>query len=124
MGREPRQGASRHVPAPAASAMIRFLFRFTGFWLMAGAFVALVVDGTRSIAATEIVFTSALAAWTGLSPATFDMAKAKLTAVSPLAWSSAALPVLSLPLFLLLGVVGVVFLAIGRVPERSPYEAG
>ena len=30
--------------------MIRFLLRFLGLWLLAGAFVALVLDGVRSIA--------------------------------------------------------------------------
>lgn len=103
--------------------MIRFLFRFSGFWLMAGAFVALVVDGTRSIAATEIVFTSAARAWVSLSPGTLELAQAKVIALSPLAWSAVVQPLLNLPLFFLLGLIGALCLAIGRVPVRSPFEA-
>ncbi|WP_341991170.1 hypothetical protein [Azorhizobium sp. AG788] len=103
--------------------MIRFLFRFSGFWLMAGAFVALVVDGTRSIAGSQLIFTSALDSWTAVSPNSLDMAQANLRALSPLAWTGVAAPVLSLPLFLLLGVLGVALLAIGRAPERSPFDA-
>ncbi|GGF48170.1 hypothetical protein GCM10007301_04330 [Azorhizobium oxalatiphilum] len=103
--------------------MIRFLFRFLGFWLMAGAFVALVVDGTRSIAATDIVFTSAARTWFSLSPGTLELAQAKVIALSPVAWTAVVNPLLNLPLFFLLGLVGVICLAIGRVPARSPFEA-
>lgn len=103
--------------------MIRFLFRFLGFWLMAGAFVALVVDGTRSIAASDIVYTSAYRAWVSLSPVTYDAAQAKLTALSPFLWTHVGAPLLNLPLFFLLGLVGAVLLSIGRVRERSPFEA-
>ncbi|MGU3492424.1 hypothetical protein ACLBXM_00145 [Xanthobacteraceae bacterium A53D] len=103
--------------------MIRFLFRFFGFWLMAGAFVALVVDGTRSIAATDIVFTSGTRAWLSLSPGTFEAAQAKVIALSPFAWTGVLYPLLNLPLFFTLGLLGVLALAIGRVPTRSPYEA-
>ncbi|WP_029005621.1 hypothetical protein [Azorhizobium doebereinerae] len=103
--------------------MIRFLFRFSGFWLMAGAFVALVVDGTRSIAATDIVFTSAARAWVSLSPASLEMAQARISALSPFAWNAVAQPLLNLPLFFLLGLFGALCLAIGRVPVRSPFEA-
>lgn len=103
--------------------MIRFLFRFSGFWLMAGAFVALVVDGTRSIAASQLIFTSAASAWSALSPNSLDLAQAKVRALSAIAWTGVAAPLLSLPLFLLLGVLGVLFLAIGRARERSPFDA-
>ena len=68
--------------------MIRFLFRFLGFWLMAGAFVALVVDGTRSIAASDIVYTSAYRAWVSLSPGTYDAAQAKWNAEHDGRWAS------------------------------------
>ncbi|MDE2362974.1 MAG: hypothetical protein KGM42_09870 [Hyphomicrobiales bacterium] len=38
--------------------MLRLIFRFLGLMLLAAAFAALVVDGTRSIASNAIVLTS------------------------------------------------------------------
>ncbi|MFG1463914.1 hypothetical protein V5F77_13550 [Xanthobacter sp. DSM 24535] len=103
--------------------MFRFLFRFFGFWVLAGGFVALVVDGTRSIASSRLILTSTQDAWTALSPTTFAAAQAKIAALSPLAWSDAAVPVLGLPLFLLLAIVGFALLALGRVRQRSRFLA-
>ncbi|MDI4658734.1 hypothetical protein [Xanthobacter autotrophicus] len=102
--------------------MIRFLFRFIGFWLVAGGFVALIVDGTRSIASSALVFTSTGDAWFALSPGTLEQAERSGRAGLPLVWNTAILPLLSLPAFLLLVVVGLILLALGRVRERSRFE--
>ncbi len=104
--------------------MIRFLFRFFGFWVLAGGFVALVVDGTRSIAASRILFTSTRDAWNSLSPATLTQAQARVSGLSAWAWPDLAAPVLGLPLFAVLAVLGLLMLAIGRVRRRSRYEVG
>ncbi len=48
--------------------MIRFLFRFVGLWILAGGFVALVLDGVRSIASSEIVTTPLGVTWLATSP--------------------------------------------------------
>ena len=37
--------------------MLRFLSRFIGFWLIAAALVAAIVDGAKSIAASAVVLT-------------------------------------------------------------------
>ncbi|MEP9375847.1 hypothetical protein ABLE91_03960 [Aquabacter sp. CN5-332] len=104
--------------------MIRFLFRFFGFWILAGGFVALVVDGTRSIAGSRLVFTSARDAWNAVSPATLAQAQEQVSGLAPWAWADLAAPVLGLPLFAVLAVVGFLLLAIGRVRRRSRYEVG
>jgi hypothetical protein len=52
--------------------MIRFLLRFIGLWLLAGAFVALVIDGTRSISAGRLAITQFGTAWDSLHPTSFD----------------------------------------------------
>lgn len=104
--------------------MIRFLFRFIGFWLLAGGFVSLIVDGTRSIAAAGLVFTSAGDAWFALSPGSLEQAEKSGRAGMPLVWNNAILPLLSLPAFVLLVVLGVVLMSIGRVRERSRFEVG
>jgi hypothetical protein len=45
------------------SAMIRFLFRFLGLWMIAGAFVFFVYDGTKSIADRMLYFTKVSEFW-------------------------------------------------------------
>ncbi|MEP9352986.1 hypothetical protein ABLE93_05225 [Xanthobacter sp. KR7-65] len=102
--------------------MIRFLLRFTGFWLLAGGFVALIVDGTRSIAASALAFTSAGDAWFALSPGSLERAEASARSGMPTLWNSVLLPALSLPAFALLLLLGLIFMGIGRVRERSRFE--
>lgn len=104
--------------------MIRFLFRFIGFWLLAGGFVALIVDGTRSIAASAVVFTSAGDAWYAIAPANLERVEAAGKADMPLLWNHAVAPLISLPAFLLLVVLGVVLMTLGRVRERSRFGVG
>lgn len=103
--------------------MIRFLLRFIGFWLLAGGVVALVVDGTRSIAASQIQFISALSAWSSISPSSLEKAKAALSGLSPVAWADAAATMLDLPLFALLCVLGLLLMALGRKRRRSRFDA-
>jgi len=91
--------------------MIRFLFRFIGLWLLAGAFAALVIDGTRSVAASQLTITPVRDAWELLNPAGLAAAQ-KQFATAPLDQVFALL--LGAPLWILLAVIGVVFLALGR----------
>jgi hypothetical protein len=98
--------------------MLRFLSRFLGFWLVAGALVAAVVDGAKSIAASRLVTTSVGEAWTGIAAfvATEPTAIAPLAAPGlldmPLQW------LLSAPTVAVLGIVGAVFLILGA--KRRP----
>ncbi len=103
--------------------MIRFLLRFVGFWLLAGGFVALVVDGTRSIAASAVELTSAGDAWFVLAPDSLSALEAWGREAMPGLWEHLAAPLLSLPAFLPLAGLGLILLAIGRVRERSRFEA-
>lgn len=100
--------------------MIRFLFRFIGLWLLAGAFIALVVDGTRSISAGRIKIDQFGAAWDRLHPSSFDAMRSWIEAHMPMwVWNPVALFVLLTPLFVVLGVAGLVFALIGRKRERK-----
>ena len=49
--------------------MFRFLARFLGVWLVAAAMVIAVVDGARSIAASQVVLTPLSASWAFVSEA-------------------------------------------------------
>lgn len=104
--------------------MLRFLLRFIGFWLVAGGFVALIVDGTRSIAASSVLFTSAGDAWYTLAPENLEHAEAATTAAAPLLWTKLIAPLLTLPASVLLVLAGLLLLGLGRARERSRFQAG
>ncbi|MFG1401649.1 hypothetical protein [Xanthobacter sediminis] len=104
--------------------MLRFLLRFVGFWLVAGGFVALIVDGTRSIAASRLVFTSAGDAWSVLAPQNLELAQTQAAVAAPWLWPQVMVPALSLPASVLLVLVGLVLLGLGRQRERSRFQAG
>ena len=72
--------------------MIRFLFRFLGFLILAGGFIALVYDGTKSIAGSAFVYTPLGQIWTNihskslqlLQPA-IDLVPSRTSATKPAA---------------------------------------
>jgi len=95
--------------------MLRFLSRFVGLWLLAGALVALVVDGAKTIAAGEIETTPLEQMWAALSPATLASSQAAiLQGGSPWLWDRLIEPVVSAPGFVVLGVLGIVLIVVGR----------
>jgi hypothetical protein len=99
--------------------MVRFIFRFIGLWLLAGAFIALVIDGTRSISAGRLAITQFGMAWDSLHPSSFDAMRSWIEAHLPMwVWNPVALFVLLTPLWAVLGVVGFVLVVIGRKRER------
>ena len=95
--------------------MIRFLFRLLGFLILAGGFVALVIDGTRAIASGVWDFTKAETTWAAFSPQTLQSARelAGEPGAAALGW------VLAQPTAAVLGVIGVVFMIIGRRRRRA-----
>jgi len=100
--------------------MVRFIFRFVGLWLLAGGFVAFVVDGTRSISASRFVLTPFGIAWDTLHPASFDAMRAWVEGNFPSwVWNPIILSVLLTPLWAVLGVLGLLLVLIGRKRERT-----
>ncbi len=95
--------------------MLRFLSRFIGLWLLAGALVALVVDGAKTIAAGEIETTPLEQMWAALNPATLATAQAAiLQGKSPWVWERLIEPIISAPGFVVFGVLGIVLMVVGR----------
>ncbi|MGH6924113.1 MAG: hypothetical protein ACRED5_10275 [Propylenella sp.] len=99
--------------------MLRFVARFVGFWLVAAALVAAVVDGAKSIAASSLVMTPLIETWTIV--ATFFGWEELAEATPPsapwpldvfLAWLFAA------PTVALLAVIGVSLLLLGARRRR------
>jgi hypothetical protein len=91
--------------------MIRFLLRFIGLWMLAGAFVVLVIDGTRSVSASRLIFAPVRDAWTLVDPASLD-AVAKQFASGTMEPLFKLL--LAMPFSALFALAGLFFLLIGR----------
>jgi len=99
--------------------MIRFLLRFIGLLLLAAAFILVIYDGTKSIAANNLFFTSVRTLWELLNAASL----AKLQPlISPYAggilWDPVMVSILAAPACSLLGFFGIVFILLGR--RRKP----
>ena len=98
--------------------MLRFASRFLGFWLVAAAVVAGVVDGAKSIAASTLVTTSVGETWVAIAsfgasePGTVALLTAPWPLDVPLQWLLAA------PAVAALGILGAAFLILGA--KRRP----
>ncbi|MFC7054274.1 hypothetical protein ACFQI3_16400 [Hansschlegelia quercus] len=97
--------------------MIRFLLRLIGFLILAGGFVALVIDGARSIAVGALSWTSAETTWSSWSPATLAKTRTSLASVPGLDQAFAFM--LSLPAFAPFVVIGVLLMLLGRRRRRG-----
>ena len=94
--------------------MIRFLFRFVGLILLASAFVFFVYDGTKSIANQQVVYVKVSELWADIDQnslnAAEDWVKQKIT----WAWDPYGQMLFELPTWVVLGVVGTIFILLGR----------
>jgi hypothetical protein len=96
---------------------MRFLARALGLFLAAGTFVAVMVDGTRSIADNQILYLSVRGFWSWLNAASLARAQAWVEAyLSAFVLERIALPVLELPFACLTVALAVLFLWLGRKP--------
>ena len=95
--------------------MIRFLFRFVGLWILAAGFVALVRDGTKSIAGNAVFVTKLVEDWNNIHGASLEQLKALVERYAgPGVWELISLYILAAPTWLVLGVIGSIFILIGR----------
>ena len=110
-------------PAPSrflshGPPMLRLFFRFTGLLVFALAFIALVVDGTRSIAAGRVDVLPLGRAVTLVAPEAFQAIHDAIEVHLPLLWDPVLVTILLLPSWLVLGATGIVLLAVTR--RRAP----
>jgi hypothetical protein len=96
--------------------MIRFIVRTIGLWLLAGAFVIVVYDGTRSIAGSALTLTPLDAIWNTFATRSLDEVLKPLTDryIGAWIWDAALLPVLHSPAFLTFAVLGAILMLLGR----------
>jgi len=95
--------------------MIRFLIRFLGLILLAAAFILVIYDGTKSIAANSISITTVQALWALVHPSSLARLKPLIVPyANGLLWDPVTVSVLAAPAWSLLGVAGILLLFLGR----------
>jgi hypothetical protein len=105
--------------APARAAAMWFL-RVAARILFVVALLALVSDGTRTLATDGgLVVTSLLEHWTDLAPASLDTVKRTLSLkVHPALWDSVLARLFALPAWLVLGAAAVILSYAARKRRR------
>ena len=95
--------------------MIRFLFRTLGLLFLAAAFVFVVYDGTKSIAANALVYTKVSEIWTLLHAASLQQLQPLIEKnAPPWLWDPVVVTVLNAPTFVAFGIVGAMLVLLGR----------
>ena len=92
--------------------MFRFLLRLVGLLSLAGAFAALVIDGTRSLAGGRVMLTPL----SDLFAQRIGLIERGASSLHPVLWDPVATTLLRLPLWLSLGLLGVLLLQLARPP--------
>ena len=95
--------------------MIRFLLRTLGLLFLAAAFVFLVYDGTKSIAANALVFTKVTEVWTLVHATSLTQFQPLIEQnAPPWLWDPTAVTFLNAPAFAVFGIVGAILVLLGR----------
>lgn len=99
--------------------MIRSLLRLIGVVLLAAGFILLMYDGAKSIADNRIYIYKLGQLWTDIHAASLQAFQASVQASLPGAvWDPVLTTLLDQPSWLVLGLVGVLFILMGR--KRKP----
>ena len=99
--------------------MIRFVFRFIGLWILAAGFVALVRDGTKSIAGNALFMTALSEDWTNIHGTSLQALETMIAQrvdpyVGGWVWDPLMAAILAAPTFMVLGILGAILILIGR----------
>jgi hypothetical protein len=99
--------------------MFTLFVRLLGLFAIAGAVVGLVIDGTKSIAASSLTVTPLGQAWFTFDPDSLTALQAAIashveTYVGPWVWSPVIEFLLTLPTWFVLGALGAFLLLVGR----------
>ena len=94
---------------------MRFILRFLGLWLLAGAFVALIVDGTTSIAGNSIRFMPLGETWFAIHQNSLLLLQPAIERhVAVWLWDPIVVKILNAPGALVLAVIGTLLILLGR----------
>jgi hypothetical protein len=95
--------------------MIRFLLRFIGLICLAAGFILLIYDGTKSIAGNRLFLTSVRTLWELINAGSLARLEPTIKAYAGgYLWDPLMVAILAAPSWGLLGVLGILFLLLGR----------
>ena len=95
--------------------MIRFLLRTLGLPFLAAAFIFLVYDGTRSIAANVLLYSKMDEIWSLVHTASLQQLQPSIEKhAPPWLWDPAVTTVLDAPAVIVLGMIGAILILLGR----------
>jgi hypothetical protein len=101
---------------------MRLILRIAGTWLIGLALVLLVIDGTRSLGANALVFTSLADTWTQVHGASLDAVRGFFDSRFFADLLDRALDaLLTYPAFAVFGLPGIVLALAGRTPRRERF---
>src|ERR671910_864604 len=108
--------------------MIRFVLRVLGLWILAAAFIFLIYDGTKSIAASRFYITKLADSWNAVHFSSLQALQPVVeTRLGLWAWERVMTPVLNAPTWVVLGIFGIVLWLLGqkkRPLKGSPRDWG
>jgi len=109
------------VFVPSARAVTQVSLRILARLLLLVALIALVSDGTRTIANDSgIVITSALQYWSELAPVMLENVKRTLSLkLHPMLWDGMIAPLLSLPAWIVLSISALLLLYFARKRHKT-----
>ena len=95
--------------------MIRFLLRVIGLFCLAAAFILVIYDGTKSIAANNLFLTSVRDLWTLINPTSLAKMQPLIQPIGGgVLWDPGAVTLLAAPSWALLGIIGILCILAGR----------
>ena len=101
---------------------MRVILRILGTWLIGLALVLLVIDGTRSLGANALVFTSLETLWNQVHAPSMAGVRAFFESrFFAQLLDTAMANVLNYPAFAVFGAPGIVFALLGRVNRRERF---
>ena len=99
--------------------MLRLLTRFFAQLLLAAAFIALIVDGTRSIAGGQLAVTSLQTGFSEVFPSFYAGLRTAVSARAPWLWEPVLTGLMMLPVSLSLAGLAALFILISAKREAS-----
>jgi len=103
--------------------MIRGFFRLIGLLLLAGGFVFMVYDGARWVADQNLKFTRFGQFWNDIHQSSQQVFRTWIENKAPWLWTSVVKAVLEQPVFVVLGVLGILLMLLFR-PRKPPIGYG
>ena len=99
--------------------MIRFLLRSIGFLCLAAGFLLVIYDGTKSIAANALYMMTVRVLWDTINATSLQALQPLIEGkLGHFAWDPVFVGFLRAPSWAVLGILGVIFILLGR--KRRP----